>query len=201
MPSMLNRIGRAILSAFAWLNAIGCGAICFESWVMLAPELGIIMPAACTARDRYHAEIASPWAVTASPWAVTYGRHDIAGKLVVDAGAGSGMQSRWMREAGARRVIVLELSHSVDGVMSQNLRGLDGVDIVQCSIDRPPLKDGCIDGIVICHNVIQHTPSVETTARALWALVAPGGEFAFNCYLQNTFSAPRRFRFWLYQPL
>jgi uncharacterized protein YbaR (Trm112 family)/SAM-dependent methyltransferase len=122
-------------------------------------------------------------------------------KLVVDAGAGSGMQSRWMREAGARRVIVLELSHSVDGVMSRNLKGLDGVDIVQCTIDRPPLKDGCIDGIVICHNVIQHTPSVETTARALWALVAPGGEFAFNCYLQNTFTAPRRFRFWLYQRL
>ncbi len=121
------------------------------------------------------------------------------GKVVVDAGAGSGMQSRWMREAGARRVIALELSHSVDGVMRKNLEGCDGVDVVQCSIDQPPLKDGCIDGIVICHNVIQHTRAVEATARALWALAGPGGEFVFNCYLKNDFNALRRFRFWLYQ--
>jgi len=30
--------------------------------------------------------------------------------------------------------------------------------------------------------VIQHTPSVEKTAHALYALTAPGGEFVFNCY-------------------
>jgi SAM-dependent methyltransferase len=124
-----------------------------------------------------------------------------AGKLVVDAGAGSGMQSRWMREAGARRVIALELSHAVDGIMRRNFAGLDGIDIVQCSIDHPPLKDASIDGMVICHNVIQHTPSVEATARALWALVAPGGELVFNCYLKNDFNALRRFRFWFYQRL
>lgn len=122
-------------------------------------------------------------------------------KVVLDAGAGSGMQSRWMREAGARRVIALELSHSVDGVMRLNLEGCDGIDVVQCSIDQPPLKDRCIDGIVICHNVIQHTQSVGATARALWALVGPGGEFVFNCYLKNDFNALRRFRFWFYQRL
>jgi uncharacterized protein YbaR (Trm112 family)/2-polyprenyl-3-methyl-5-hydroxy-6-metoxy-1,4-benzoquinol methylase len=124
-----------------------------------------------------------------------------AGKLVVDAGAGSGMQSRWMREAGARRVIALELSHSVDGVMRRNLADVDDIDIVQCSIDHPPLKDASIDGIVICHNVIQHTPSVEATARALWAVVAPRGELVFNCYLNNDFNVLRRFRFSLYQRL
>lgn len=31
-------------------------------------------------------------------------------KIVVDCGAGSGMQTRWIAEAGARRVIALELS-------------------------------------------------------------------------------------------
>ena len=104
-------------------------------------------------------------------------------KVVVDAGAGSGMQSRWMAEYGARHVISLELSHAVDGVMKRNLEGLENVDIVQCSIDQPPIRADSIDGIVICHNVIQHTPSVESTARALWRLVAQGGEFVFNCYM------------------
>lgn len=123
------------------------------------------------------------------------------GKTVVDAGGGSGMQSRWMAEAGAEHVICLELSHSVDGIARQNLEGLDNVDIVQCSIDAPPIRDVAVSGIVICHNVIQHTPSVENTARALWRLVAPGGEFVFNCYGKNDSSAVWMLRFKLYAVL
>lgn len=106
------------------------------------------------------------------------------GRLVVDAGGGSGAQSLWMLEAGAARVILLELSHSVDDVVARNLGAgrWPNLDVIQCSIDRPPIRTGAIDGIVLCHNVIQHTRSVEETARALFALVAPGGEFVFNCY-------------------
>ena len=122
-----------------------------------------------------------------------------SGKLVVDWGAGSGIQSRWMVEAGARHVIALELSHSVDGVMQRNLRGVSNVDIVQCSIDAPPIKDACVDGIVLCHNVIQHTLSVEATAKALWRLVAPGGEFVFNCYGKNDLGLLRKMRLDLYR--
>lgn len=48
-------------------------------------------------------------------------------KVIVDAGAGSGMHSRWMVEAGARKVYALELCHSVDGVMQKNLGGLGNV--------------------------------------------------------------------------
>jgi SAM-dependent methyltransferase len=132
----------------------------------------------------------------------TFGSTDaFRGKVIVDAGAGSGMQSRWMAEAGAARVIALELSHSVDGVIPRNLAGAKNVDVVQCSIDEPPIKDGCIDGIVICHNVIQHTPSVEHTAGALWRLVRPGGELVFNCYLRNDFNLLRKLRFAMYRGL
>jgi SAM-dependent methyltransferase len=108
-------------------------------------------------------------------------------KVVIDCGAGHGMQSRWMAEAGAARVIALELSHTVDDIFPRNLQGLeDVVQVVQCSIDTPPLKPGCIgkDGLVICHNVIQHTPNVEKTAYSLWQLVGQGGEFAWNCYVR-----------------
>jgi 2-polyprenyl-3-methyl-5-hydroxy-6-metoxy-1,4-benzoquinol methylase len=130
----------------------------------------------------------------------TFGSPDaFAGKLVVDAGAGSGMQSRWMAEAGARHVISLELSHAVDGVMQRNLAGLRNVDVVQCSIDRPPIKDGVIDGIVICHNVIQHTASVENTASALWRLVKSGGELVFNCYGKKESNPLWMLRFRLYR--
>ena len=132
----------------------------------------------------------------------TYGSADaFRGKVIVDAGAGSGIQTRWMMEAGAKKVIALELSHAVDGIIKENLRGLEGVDVVQCSIDHPPIRDGAVDGIVICHNVIQHTPSVEATARALWRLVAPGGEFAFNCYPRNDLGLIRKARLGVYYAL
>jgi len=123
------------------------------------------------------------------------------GKVVVDAGAGSGAQSRWIREAGATHVIALELSHSVDDVVKRNLAGLESVDVVQCSIDAPPLRAGSIPGIVMCHNVIQHTRSVEETAQALWRLVAPGGEFVFNCYPRNDEGWLRRMRLRLYDAM
>ena len=112
----------------------------------------------------------------------TFGTTDVfKGKVVVDAGAGSGAHSRWIAEAGAKKVYALELSHSVDGVMRRNLDGLSNVQVIQCSIDQVPLIDECID-MVYCINVIQHTPSVENTARELFRLVKPGGELVFNCY-------------------
>lgn len=123
-------------------------------------------------------------------------------KLIVDAGGGSGSQTKWFAEYGARHVIMLELSHSVDDVVQKNLAGSKNVDVIQCSIDAPPLRDQCIDGIVYCHNVIQHTPSVEKTAHALYALTAPGGEFVFNCYGLNDEGFMRWVRFHLiYKPL
>lgn len=116
----------------------------------------------------------------------TFGSADaFKDKLIVDAGGGSGAQTKWFSEYGAKHVIMLDLSHSVDDVVRRNLAGLKNVDVIQCSIDAPPLLDQSIGGMVYCHNVIQHTPSVEKTAHALYRLVAPGGEFVFNCYGLN----------------
>lgn len=133
----------------------------------------------------------------------TFGSTDtFKDKVIVDAGGGSGAQTRWFTEYGARHVIMMDLSHSVDGVVQRNLAGLQNVDVIQCSIDAPPLRDQSIDGIVYCHNVIQHTPSVEKTAHALYALTAPGGEFVFNCYPLNDQGLVRWVRFHIiYRPL
>jgi uncharacterized protein YbaR (Trm112 family) len=135
----------------------------------------------------------------------TFGSTDVfSGKIIVDAGGGSGAQTLWMLESGAEYIIMLELSHSVDDVVMRNIRPTEftNYDVVQCSIDAPPIKDQSINGIVICHNVIQHTPSVEKTAQALFALVSPSGEFVFNCYSMNDEGLLRWLRFHLvYRPL
>ena len=135
----------------------------------------------------------------------TFGSVDaFRSKMIVDAGGGSGSQTLWMLEAGAKHVVMLELSNSVDDVVRRNLEqsGYRNYDVIQCSIDAPPLKSGSIDGIVYCHNVIQHTPSVEKTAKALFDLVAPGGEFVFNCYPLNDRGVLRWIRHHIvYRPL
>jgi ubiquinone/menaquinone biosynthesis C-methylase UbiE/uncharacterized protein YbaR (Trm112 family) len=135
----------------------------------------------------------------------TFGSRDVfRNKIIVDAGGGSGAQTLWMLESGAKHVIMLELSHSVDEVVKRNLEPTiyNNYDVIQCSIDAPPIKEQSIDGIVICHNVIQHTPSVEKTAQALFALVAPGGEFVFNCYKSHGQGLLRWLRYnLLYRPL
>lgn len=129
----------------------------------------------------------------------TFGKYTwFKGKSVVDAGAGSGMQTRWLAENGAAHVIALELSHSVDGVMTHNLKHLPNVDIIQCSIDSIPLKTDAITGLVMCNNVIQHTPSVAATTAELWRITAPGGEMAFNCYTRNDDTPAQRARFHVY---
>lgn len=129
----------------------------------------------------------------------TFGNLDfLKGKTIVDAGAGSGMQTRWMAEAGAKHVIGLELSHAVDGIIAENLEGLDNVDIIQCSIDAIPLKDGAIPDVVMCYNVIQHTPNVEKTAKELWRITGKKGEFCWNCYTRNDSSFAQRARFKVY---
>ena len=121
------------------------------------------------------------------------------GKVIVDAGGGSGAQTLWMLEAGARHVIMLDLSHSVDDVVQRNLRpsGFRNYDVIQCSIDQPPLRPGSIDGLVICHNVIQHTPDVEKSATALFGLLGRG-ELVFNCYEKNVTGTLRKLRWILY---
>jgi SAM-dependent methyltransferase/uncharacterized protein YbaR (Trm112 family) len=133
----------------------------------------------------------------------TFGNTDVfKNKLIVDAGGGSGSQTKWFIEYGASHVILMDLSHSVDDVVQRNLKGLNNVDVIQCSIDAPPLRDQSINGLVYCHNVIQHTPSVEKTAYALYGIVAEGGEFVFNCYPKNDKGIFRWTRFHLiYIPL
>lgn len=125
-------------------------------------------------------------------------------KVIVDAGGGSGAQTLWMLESGAKHLFMLDLSNSVDDVVQRNLKpsGYTNYDVIQCSIDAPPLRSRSVSGIVICHNVIQHTPSVEKTATALYEIVADGGEFVFNCYPKNDQGLLRWIRFHLiYKPL
>ena len=121
-------------------------------------------------------------------------------KIIIDAGGGSGAQGKWFLEYGAKHVIILDLSQSLDDVAIRNLKNADPskYDLIQCTIDNPPIKDNSTNGLIYCHNVIQHTPSVEKTLNALYKVLSSGGELAFNCYPLNDKGLFRWIRFHLF---
>lgn len=50
------------------------------------------------------------------------------GKLIVEAGGGT--QTKWFAEYGAKHVIMMDLSHSVDDVVKRNLAEHKNVDVI-----------------------------------------------------------------------
>lgn len=60
--------------------------------------------------------------------------------------------------------------------MPRNLVGVKNVDVIQRTIDVPPLRDQSIDGTDYRHDNIQYTSSLEKAGHAPYPLAALGGE-------------------------
>jgi 2-polyprenyl-3-methyl-5-hydroxy-6-metoxy-1,4-benzoquinol methylase len=102
-------------------------------------------------------------------------------KTIIDAGAGSGAQSRWMAEAGAKLVFSLELSDVVFSRHRDTIAPVsDRVFAIQADIAFPPVRNP-VD-VVYCINVAQHTKDPRQTFGRLAKLVRQGGWFLFNIY-------------------
>lgn len=94
-----------------------------------------------------------------------------ADKLVLDAGAGAGDQSRWMIERGAH-VVSVDLSSAID-IVARKLRLEADWYGVQGDIASLPFEDGQFD-VVYCEGVIQHTRDSAATVRELKRMLRPG---------------------------
>jgi uncharacterized protein YbaR (Trm112 family) len=106
-------------------------------------------------------------------------------KVVVDAGAGSGAQSRWMAESGAKQVFSLELSDTIFTRHRETIKGYEDVIFpIQCDIASPPLA--IRPDVVYCVNVLQHTASPPRTFAKLAALMSERTTFLFNVYTKRS---------------
>lgn len=94
------------------------------------------------------------------------------GRLVLDAGAGAGDQSRWLLDQGAA-VVSVDLSSAID-VVAQKLRMREGWIGVQGDITALPFAGGQFDH-VYCEGVIQHTRDSAETVAELCRVTRPGG--------------------------
>lgn len=94
---------------------------------------------------------------------------DIAGRLVLDAGAGTGHFSRVLARQGARLV-----SMDLGANLLAEVRKKCATRAVAGSLLELPFADGAFDA-VLCTEVIEHTTDPRRAVSELCRVVAPGG--------------------------
>lgn len=102
-----------------------------------------------------------------------------AGKLVLDAGAGSGDQSRYILRQGAS-VLSVDLSDAI-AVVARKLRDQPRWFGVQGDVTMLPF-DACQFEMVYCEGVIQHTRDSAQTVEELCRVLKPGGRILATHY-------------------
>jgi SAM-dependent methyltransferase len=95
------------------------------------------------------------------------------GKVVLDAGCGTGRHAFFAAEFGAREVVGMDLSDAVLTAFG-HIGRRPNVHIVQADIYTPPLRRGAFDAIYSI-GVLHHLPDPRSGFLALVPLLRPGG--------------------------
>jgi 2-polyprenyl-3-methyl-5-hydroxy-6-metoxy-1,4-benzoquinol methylase/uncharacterized protein YbaR (Trm112 family) len=103
----------------------------------------------------------------------------LSGRLVLDAGCGSGRFAEVVLAAGAE-VIALDLSSAVDACRA-NLSNGSRLHCIQASVYEMPFRQKQFD-YVYCIGVIQHTPDPKQSVLGLLDKVRVGGNAGFWIY-------------------
>lgn len=101
------------------------------------------------------------------------------GKLVLDAGCGSGRHAYWAARCGAR-VWAMDLGSAVE-VAQRNTASCPSVQVVQADLHRPPFPEESFD-YIYSFGVLHHLPNPEAAFRGLLRFLKPGGEIQIYLY-------------------
>lgn len=96
----------------------------------------------------------------------------VRGKVILDAGVGTGRHAEILARWGAQLVGV-DLSTSVD-VAYENLRRFENAVVLQADIGDLPFKPGSFD-IISSIGVLHHTPDTKEYTKRLVSLLKEGG--------------------------
>jgi len=104
---------------------------------------------------------------------------ELAGKMVLDVGCGTGRFADVVSRYGGR-VVGVDLSSAAE-VAAQNLRDRETVTIFQADVFHLPFAPESFDYIYSI-GVLHHTPDCEAAFKALPRLLKPGGKIAIWVY-------------------
>jgi SAM-dependent methyltransferase len=106
------------------------------------------------------------------------------GKVVLDAGCGTGRHAYFAAEYGAREVVALELSEAVE-TAARVLEPFGQAHVVQGDLLGPPLRtvaDGGGFDLIYTVGVLHHLPDPQEGFRSLVGYLRPGGTIAVWVY-------------------
>lgn len=104
---------------------------------------------------------------------------EVAGKLVLDAGVGTGRHAEVLARWGAR-VVGVDLSEAVE-TARDNLARFPNALVMQADIGALPFKPESFD-LIYSIGVLHHTPGTRAHAEKLLPLLKPGGTLALWVY-------------------
>jgi SAM-dependent methyltransferase len=110
--------------------------------------------------------------------AFTFPLSELAGKLVLDVGCGTGRFSEIALEEGAE-VVCVDMTRAID-VAKDNLHRFDRAHFIQADIFSLPLKPAF--DVVFSLGVLHHTPDPPKAFSEIVKLVKPGGVISIRVY-------------------
>jgi SAM-dependent methyltransferase len=101
---------------------------------------------------------------------------------ILECGPGSGFNSKFMAENCPGEVFALDVSDAAFTTF-ENTQHLKNCTVVQADLMLAPFPDNHFD-FIIADGVLHHTPNTRDAVAALYAKLAPGGQFFFYVYKQ-----------------
>lgn len=114
---------------------------------------------------------------------------DVAGKVVLDVGAGTGILVESGLKAGASAWIALDLSEKMLDILKTKFSDAlenDILDTLHGDIHHLPLDDESVDR-VICHNAYPHFHSPEVALGEIYRVLKPAGILVISHYSGREF--------------
>ncbi|MBL4591463.1 MAG: class I SAM-dependent methyltransferase [Phycisphaerales bacterium] len=121
---------------------------------------------------------------------------DLAGKSVLEVGAGLGDDTAYMLALGVGEYHALDLSESI--YRAAELIDDPRVNFVRADVNAMPYREHSFD-IVLCHRMMMHTPHPAETLACASRMVKPGGLLFVHSYHKSKyFNASAKYKYrWL----
>jgi len=122
---------------------------------------------------------------------------ELAGKRVLEAGAGAGRFTRILGSSGAK-LYSFDYSAAIDANRQNNAKVGD-ITFMQADILDMPFVPGSFD-YVFCHGVLQHTPDPKGGFMALARMLVPGGRISIDVYRKDGLIRPWKSKY-IWRPI